>query len=182
MESIEDSGVGRKRLVAAGGLIGAILASSCCIAPLLLLTLGLGGAWMSNLTVLAPYQGYFIAATLAFLGTGYWYVYFKHLRPGLLEGELPPIDFHEIMALIAPRAWMDVSALNDGNPLTQRQRVLMLMKVMDVYELEGAAERFSFFVHGHGHAVPHESRALIYGWLDLYLKPPAVTQTRLLSE
>jgi len=77
MESIEDSGVGRKRLVAAGGLIGAILASSCCIAPLLLLTLGLGGAWMSNLTVLAPYQGCFIAATLAFLGTGYWYVYFK---------------------------------------------------------------------------------------------------------
>ncbi len=77
MESIEDSGVGRKRLVAAGGLIGAILASSCCIAPLLLLTLGLGGAWMSNLTLLAPYQGYFIAATLAFLGTGYWYVYFK---------------------------------------------------------------------------------------------------------
>jgi mercuric ion transport protein len=77
MESIEVSGVGRKRLVAAGGLIGAILASSCCIAPLLLLTLGLGGAWMSNLTLLAPYQGYFIAATLAFLGTGYWYVYFK---------------------------------------------------------------------------------------------------------
>ncbi len=77
MESIEVSGVGRKRLVAAGGLIGAILASSCCIAPLLFLTLGLGGAWMSNLTLLAPYQGYFIAATLAFLGTGYWYVYFK---------------------------------------------------------------------------------------------------------
>lgn len=77
MESVEVSGVGRKRLVAAGGLIGAILASSCCIAPLLLLTLGLGGAWMSNLTLLAPYQGYFIVATLAFLGAGYWYVYFK---------------------------------------------------------------------------------------------------------
>ncbi len=77
MESVEDSDVGRKRLVAAGGLIGAILASSCCVAPLLLLTLGLGGAWMSNLTALAPYQGYFIAATLALLGAGYWYVYFK---------------------------------------------------------------------------------------------------------
>lgn len=77
MESVEDSDVGRKRLVAAGGLIGAILASSCCIAPLVLLTLGIGGAWMSNLTVLAPYQGYFIVATLAFLGAGYWYVYFK---------------------------------------------------------------------------------------------------------
>lgn len=108
----------------------------------------------------------------------HWYVYFKHIRPGLLEGRLPPIDFHEIMALIAPRAWLDVSALNDGNPLTQRQRLLMLMKVMDVYELEGAPDRFAFYVHGHGHAVPHESRELIYGWLDLNLKPPEATETR----
>lgn len=50
MESVEEQGTGRKRLVAAGGLIGAILASSCCIAPLLLLTLGVSGAWMGNLT------------------------------------------------------------------------------------------------------------------------------------
>ncbi len=77
MESIEEQGVGRKRLIAVGGLIGAILASSCCIAPLLLLTLGVSGSWMSNLTALAPYQEYFIAATLLFLGTGYWAVYFK---------------------------------------------------------------------------------------------------------
>ncbi len=74
---MENQGAGRKGLVAAGGLIGAILASSCCIAPLLLITLGVSGAWMGNLTALAPYQGYFIAATLVFLGAGYWYVYFK---------------------------------------------------------------------------------------------------------
>jgi hypothetical protein len=111
----------------------------------------------------------------------HWYVYFRHIRPGLLEGRLPPIDFHEIMALIAPRAWLDVSGLNDGHPLTQRQRVLMLMKVMDVYELEGAPERFAFFVHGHGHAVPHESRELIYGWLDMHLQPPEATETRLVA-
>lgn len=77
MESIEEQHAGRKRLAAAGGVIGAVLASSCCIAPLLLLTLGVSGAWVGNLTVLAPYQGYFIAATLAFLGAGFWYVYWK---------------------------------------------------------------------------------------------------------
>ncbi len=77
MDSVQQQGAGRKRLVAAGGLIGAILASSCCIAPLLLLTLGVSGAWVGNLTALAPYQGYFIAATLAFLGAGFWYVYWK---------------------------------------------------------------------------------------------------------
>tara|TARA_R110002096_G_scaffold348189_1_gene541426 strand:+ start:2330 stop:2698 length:369 start_codon:yes stop_codon:yes gene_type:complete len=77
MESTEEHDANRKWLIAAGGLVGAMLASSCCIAPLLLLTLGVSGAWMSNLTALAPYQGYFIAATLVFLGAGYWHVYFK---------------------------------------------------------------------------------------------------------
>jgi len=111
----------------------------------------------------------------------HWYVYFKHIRPGLLEGRLPPIDFHEIMALVAPRAFLDVSALNDGDPLTQRQRVLMLMKVADVYDLLGVPGQFAFYVHGHGHAVPHESRQLIYGWLDMHLKPPEATATRLVE-
>lgn len=107
-----------------------------------------------------------------------WYIYFKPLRPGMLQGELPPIDFHEILALIAPRAFLDVSALNDGDPLTQRQRLLMLAKVMEVYELEGAPQNFSFFVHGRGHAVPHESRELIYGFLDVHLKPAEATTVR----
>lgn len=108
-----------------------------------------------------------------------WYVYFKHIRPGLLEGKLPPIDFHEIMALIAPRAFLDLSGLNDGDPLTQRQRVLMLLKVMDVYELEKAPQNFAFYVHGKGHSVAHESRELMYGWMDTHLKPRSVTKTTL---
>lgn len=111
-----------------------------------------------------------------------WYVYFKHIREGLLRGELPPIDFHEIIALIAPRAYLDVSGLNDGDPLTQRQRVLMLLKVADVYELVGHPEAFAFFVHGRGHSVPHESRELIYGFLESHLKPPSATEVRLVDE
>ncbi len=112
----------------------------------------------------------------------HWYVYFQHLRPGLLQGELPPIDFHEIIALIAPRAFLDVSGLNDGDPLVQRQRVLMLTSVMGVYDLLGASPNFAFFVHGRGHSVAYESRELIYGWLDSHLKPAEATQTRLVGE
>jgi dienelactone hydrolase len=112
----------------------------------------------------------------------HWYVYFKHIRPGLLEGKLPPIDFHEIMAIIAPRAFLDLSALGDGDPLTQRQRVLMLMKVMDVYELTGAPDNFAFYVHGRGHSVAHESRQLMYGWMDTHLMPPARTATHRVGE
>jgi hypothetical protein len=106
----------------------------------------------------------------------HWYVYFKPIRAGLLRDELPEIDFHEIISLIAPRAFLDLSALNDGDPLTQRQRVLMNLKIMDVYELEKAPGNFAFYVHGRGHSVKHESRELMYGWMDTHLKPPAATQ------
>ena len=111
----------------------------------------------------------------------HWYVYFKPIREDLLAGRLPPIDFHEIISLIAPRAFLDVSALNDGHPATQRQRVLMLTKIMDIYALEGAAQNFGYFVHGRGHSVAHESRELIYGWLDSHLKPPEATATHLVA-
>jgi mercuric ion transport protein len=62
-------------LIAAGGLLGALAASSCCILPLVLFSLGISGAWIGNFTQLAPYQPYFIATTLAFLGAGYWLVH-----------------------------------------------------------------------------------------------------------
>lgn len=62
-------------LMAAGGLLGALAASSCCILPLVLFGLGVSGAWIGNFTQLAPYQPYFIAVTLAFLACGYWLVY-----------------------------------------------------------------------------------------------------------
>jgi mercuric ion transport protein len=62
-------------LTAAGGLVAALAASSCCILPLVLFSLGASGAWIANFTRLAPYQPCFIAATIALLGYGYWLVY-----------------------------------------------------------------------------------------------------------
>jgi mercuric ion transport protein len=56
-----------QKLVAAGGVLGALAASSCCILPLVLFGLGVSGAWIGNLTRLAPYQPYFIVATAAAL-------------------------------------------------------------------------------------------------------------------
>ncbi|MBI4273473.1 MAG: mercury transporter MerT [Rhizobiales bacterium] len=66
---------GRQKLAAIGGILGALAASSCCILPIVLFSLGVSGAWIGKFTVLAPYQPYFIAATVAFLGYGYWLVY-----------------------------------------------------------------------------------------------------------
>ena len=63
--------------LAAGGVIGAIVASSCCVIPLVLALLGVSGAWMSNLRAMAPYQPYFIAMTAVFIGFGFYRVYWK---------------------------------------------------------------------------------------------------------
>src|SRR5260370_27399939 len=65
----------KQRLMAAGGLVGALAASSCCILPLVLFSLGVSGAWIGNFTRLAPYQPYFLAVTTGCLGYGYWLVY-----------------------------------------------------------------------------------------------------------
>ena len=75
--------------VAVGGLFGALAASSCCIAPLVLFSLGAGGAWIGNLTALAPYQPFFVVLTLGFLGTGFWMVYRKP-QGTLPEGSVCP--------------------------------------------------------------------------------------------
>jgi len=67
----------KTRLIAAGGILGALGASACCVVPLILFSLGISGAWISNLTALAPYKPIFITITFGFLGYGYWLVYRK---------------------------------------------------------------------------------------------------------
>ena len=64
-------------LVAAGGILGALVASSCCILPLALFSLGVGGAWIGTLTAMAPYQPVFVVVTSAILGCGHYLVYRK---------------------------------------------------------------------------------------------------------
>ncbi len=48
-------------------VIAAVGASVCCVGPLLLLALGIGGTWISSLTALEPYRPVFIGITLVFL-------------------------------------------------------------------------------------------------------------------
>lgn len=75
----------KKSWFATGGVIGAILASTCCIAPLALLMLGISGAWIGTLTALEPYKPYFAAGALVFIGLGFRQVYFK-AKPACVEG------------------------------------------------------------------------------------------------
>jgi mercuric ion transport protein len=66
-----------KTLLSAGGLLAALATSSCCLLPFVLFTLGVGGAWVGNLTALAPYQPMFLVLAVTLLGTGFYRVYHK---------------------------------------------------------------------------------------------------------
>jgi mercuric ion transport protein len=69
---------GRKAgLASLGGILAALGAASCCVVPFALFTLGISGAWISNLTALEPYQPLFAATTFGFLGYGFYLVYRK---------------------------------------------------------------------------------------------------------
>lgn len=53
-------------LLAAGGLMAAFGAASCCALPLLLGAVGIGGAWLGAIALLAaPYQSWLLLAAAA---------------------------------------------------------------------------------------------------------------------
>jgi len=57
------------------GVLSAIGASVCCVGPLVLLMLGIGGAWISRLTALEPVRPAFVALTAVFLGLAFRRLY-----------------------------------------------------------------------------------------------------------
>lgn len=64
-----------RSMMAAG--LGAIGASACCVGPLILISLGIGGSWIATLTELEPYRPLFLGITLVFLGLAFYSLYLK---------------------------------------------------------------------------------------------------------
>lgn len=62
-------------LAGAGSILSALLASACCVGPLVFALLGLGGAGL--LVKFEPYRPYFVALTFALLGAGFYVTYRK---------------------------------------------------------------------------------------------------------
>lgn len=87
------------------GVLAAIGASVCCVGPLVLLTLGIGGAWIANLTALEPLRPWLIAATLLFLGLAFRRLY---LQPQVCE---PGTACAEPIVLVCQRLIFWVVAL-----------------------------------------------------------------------
>ncbi len=63
------------KVTLAGALLAGIVASACCLGPLVLVTIGVSGAWISNLTLLEPYRPVFIGVALVFMGLAWRRIY-----------------------------------------------------------------------------------------------------------
>jgi mercuric ion transport protein len=61
--------------VLALAVLASILASTCCVLPLVLVLVGITGAWMVHLTALKPLAPFAIAVTLAALGWAGWLLF-----------------------------------------------------------------------------------------------------------
>ncbi len=68
------SGAGESAALAVGG-IAALLVGACCIGPLVLVAIGLGGAWLANLASLDPYRPIFAGIALVSLAFAWRRIY-----------------------------------------------------------------------------------------------------------
>ncbi|WKW12847.1 mercuric ion transporter MerT [Pseudogemmatithrix spongiicola] len=89
-ESTGTASSGRGALLAGG--VAALLASACCLGPLVLLMLGVSGAWIGNLTALEPFRPVFIGVALLA-------VYFAHRRIFPPAGECLPGEICAVPAV-----------------------------------------------------------------------------------
>jgi mercuric ion transport protein len=79
-------GDGYSKATLTGGLLAGLLASACCVGPLVLVMVGVSGAWISNLTLLEPYRWIFMGVALVFMAHAWRRIYrapaAAHCEPG----------------------------------------------------------------------------------------------------
>lgn len=94
-----------------------------------------------------------------------WYRYIPRLKPVFESDAELPFDLHELAALIAPRAFLNISGMGDpmyGNNETLPEAGLQLQAL---YQWLGHGDRFANFLFGGAHDVPNYSMALTVEWL-----------------
>ncbi|SRR5258706_7591350 len=91
----------------AAGFLSAIGATACCFGPLLLVTLGFGGAWAARLQSLASLQPIFVGLTVIFVGIAFHQLYVRPRKcaPGEVC-EAPPVLRRQRIAF-----WIVVAAI-----------------------------------------------------------------------
>ena len=71
-----------ERAALAAGGIAALLAGACCLGPFVLVSIGIGGAWLANFQLLEPYRPVLLGVAIAALGFAGWRIYRPAARRG----------------------------------------------------------------------------------------------------
>lgn len=108
---------GKGSLVA--GVLAAIGASVCCVGPLVLLALGIGGTWVGSLTAMEPYRPIFIGLTLVFLGLAFRKLYLvpQVCTPGTLCADPRTIKWQRLTFWIVAVLLLGLLAVPSLAPL-----------------------------------------------------------------
>jgi len=64
-----------ERAALAAGGIAALLAGACCLGPFVLVSIGIGGAWLANFQLLEPYRPVLLGVAIAALGFAGWRIH-----------------------------------------------------------------------------------------------------------
>ncbi len=75
----------KNTLMNSGSIFAGVLASACCIGPLLASIFSIGG--LAFATALEPYRSYFIGLTVIFLASSFFYAYRPQEQTCGLDGE-----------------------------------------------------------------------------------------------
>lgn len=94
-----------------------------------------------------------------------WYIYLPKIRDVFLEDRELPFDLHEFAALIAPRAFLNISGMADSTYGNNETLPEVGLQLQALWERLGHSDRFANFLFGGGHDVPDYSMALIVAWL-----------------
>jgi len=98
-----------------------------------------------------------------------WFVFLPKLRPYIASGRLP-FDFDDVIALLAPRPFLNCSAWNDRIFPNSQSIVPCMERVHEVYEkIYKAGDCVQNIMHAEGHGFPDYVRERAYRWLDTQL-------------
>lgn len=102
-----------------------------------------------------------------------WYVHLPKLRPIFQnqekEGGLLPVEMHEFAALIAPRAFLNISGMTDKIYVHMETLPEVGLQLNALWDLLGESEKFAQFLMGAPHDIPDYSRKLALAWLEKWL-------------
>ncbi|WP_458412795.1 alpha/beta hydrolase [Schinkia sp. CFF1] len=98
-----------------------------------------------------------------------WFIAIPTLKEYFERGEIP-FDFHEIVALVAPRPMISFSASEDS-VFPHYQGVFEISKqASKIYGLYNKKENLDIYVFNGEHSFPDNNKILMYNWLKEHVK------------